>query len=84
MVKNPPVNAGDTDHRGSTPALGRSSGVRNGNPLQYSFWAIPWTEEPGRLSSMGPQRVGHNEQLSMHTELSEPQTEPESAARQPS
>ena len=21
-------------------------------------WAIPWTEKPGRLQSMGPQRVG--------------------------
>ena len=23
-------------------------------------WKIPWTEEPGRLRSMGSQRVGHN------------------------
>ena len=23
-------------------------------------WRIPWTEEPGRLQSMGPQRVGHD------------------------
>ena len=23
-------------------------------------WRIPWTEEPGRLKSMGSQRVGHN------------------------
>ena len=23
-------------------------------------WEIPWTEEPGRLRSMGLQRVGHN------------------------
>ena len=23
-------------------------------------WRIPWTEEPGRLQSMGSQRVGHN------------------------
>ena len=22
-------------------------------------WRIPWTEEPGRLQSMGSQRVGH-------------------------
>ena len=22
-------------------------------------WEIPWTEEPGGLQSMGPQRVGH-------------------------
>ena len=23
-------------------------------------WRIPWTKEPGRLQSMGSQRVGHN------------------------
>ena len=22
-------------------------------------WRIPWTEEPGGLQSLGPQRVGH-------------------------
>ena len=30
----------------------------NGTPLQYCFaWKIPWTEEPGRLQSMGSLRV---------------------------
>ena len=23
-------------------------------------WKIPWTEDPGGLQSMGPQRVGHD------------------------
>jgi len=23
-------------------------------------WKIPWTKEPGRLQSMGSQRVGHD------------------------
>ena len=23
-------------------------------------WKIPWTKEPGRLESMGSQRVGHD------------------------
>ena len=23
-------------------------------------WKIPWTEEPGRVQSMGSQRVGHD------------------------
>ena len=23
-------------------------------------WKMPWTEEPGRLQSMGPQRVRHD------------------------
>ena len=40
--------------------LGRSPGGGNGNPLQYSSWRIPWTEEPGRLPSMGLQRVGQD------------------------
>ena len=29
-------------------------------------WKIPWTEEPGRLQSMGSQRVGHNWATSQH------------------
>ena len=50
VAKNPPANAGDT---GSIPGSGRSPGEGNGNPLQYSSWRIPWTEETGRLPSMG-------------------------------
>ena len=44
----------------SIPGLGRSSGEGNGNPLQYSCLENPWTEEPGRLQSMGLQRVRHD------------------------
>ena len=29
-------------------------------------WKIPWTEEPGRLQSMGSQRVGHDGATSLH------------------
>ena len=36
VVKNPPANAGDTEDVGSIPALGRSPGGGNGDPLQYS------------------------------------------------
>ena len=37
VLKNLPVNAGDTGDAGSIPGLGRSpGGVGNGNPLQYS------------------------------------------------
>ena len=36
VLKNPPANAGDTRDVGSIPGLGRSPGVGNGNPLQYS------------------------------------------------
>ena len=33
-------------------------------------WEIPWTEEPGGLQSMGSQRVGHDERLSLHSLIS--------------
>ena len=36
VVKNPPANAGDARDMGSIPGLGRSPGVGNSNPLQYS------------------------------------------------
>ena len=36
MVKNPPAVAGDVRNAGSVPGSGRSPGVGNGNPLQYS------------------------------------------------
>ena len=29
-------------------------------------WKIPWTKEPGRLQSMGSQRVGHDRATSLH------------------
>ena len=32
----------------------------SGNTLQYSCWRIPWSEEPGRLQSLGSQRVRHD------------------------
>ena len=35
-VENPPPNAEDPGDRGSIPVLGRSPGIGNGNPLQYS------------------------------------------------
>ena len=41
MVKNLPANAGDVRDLGSIPGLGRSLGVGNGNPLQYSCLGNP-------------------------------------------
>ena len=38
LVKNLPANAGDA---GSIPGSGRSPGVGNGNPLQYSYLRNP-------------------------------------------
>ena len=50
-------NVGDLS---SIPGLGRYSG--EGNETHYSIlaWKIPWVEEPGRLRSMGSQRVGQD------------------------
>ena len=53
VVKNPPANAGDIRDMGSIPESGTSPRVGDGTPLQYSCLKIPWTEEPGRLQSMG-------------------------------
>ena len=52
-------NAGDTGDLGSTPGV---------DPLEKEVathssilaWKIPWMEEPGKLHSMGLQRVGHD------------------------
>ena len=60
MVNNPLANAGDMRDAGSIPGLGRSSGGGNGIPLQYSCLEKTWTEKPGRLQSVGLQRVRHN------------------------
>jgi len=44
---------------GLIPGSGRSPGEGNGNPVQYSCLENP-LEEPGRLQSTRPQRVGHD------------------------
>ena len=41
MVKNLPVNAGETRHVGSIPGSGGSPGEENGYPLQYSCLENP-------------------------------------------
>ena len=62
VIKNLPANAGDIgDGSGSIYSVsGRSPGIGNGNPLQYSCLGVPWTEETGGLQFMGSQRVSHN------------------------
>ena len=43
-------------------ALGREDllGKEMATHSSILAWKIPWTEETGRLQSMGPQRVGHD------------------------
>ena len=48
VVKNSLANAGDVRDTGSIPGSGRSPGVGNGNPLEYSCM-----EEP-RVSCLNP------------------------------
>ena len=57
MVKNPPVNAGST---GLIPRSGRSLEKEMETRFSILAWYILWREEPGKLQSMGSQRVGYN------------------------
>ena len=54
------VSAYNVGDPGSIPGSGRSPGEGNGNHSSILAWKVSWTEEPGRLQSMGLQRVGHN------------------------
>ena len=57
LVKNPPV-MWETWVR----SLGREEPLQKDVAIHSSTlaWKIPWTEESGRLQSMGSQRVGHD------------------------
>ena len=55
--KESTCDAGDS---GSIPGSGRSPGRGHSNHSRILAWRIPWTEEPGRLQSIGLQRVGHS------------------------
>ena len=43
-------------------SLGQEDPLEKEMATHCSFlaWKIPWTEEPGRLQSMGSQKVGHD------------------------
>ena len=56
--KKSTCNEGDPD---LIPGSGRSPGEGNGTHYCILAWRIPWTEELGRLYSMGRvQRAGHD------------------------
>ena len=63
MVKNLPANAGDM-----RSSLGQENPLEEEMAIHSSnlAWKIPWTEEPGRLQSMGSQRVGHDLATEQH------------------
>ena len=59
MVKNVPTNAGDPGDM--VPPLGQEDALEEemATHSRILAWKIPWTEEPGSLQSIGPQRGGH-------------------------
>ena len=60
VVKKPP--AMQETQETQVRSLGREDPLEEGmaTPSSILAWRIPWTEEPGRLQSMGSQRVGHD------------------------
>ena len=56
-VKASVSNAGDL---GLIPGSGRSLEKETATHFSTLVWEIPWTEELGKLQSMGSQRVRHN------------------------
>ena len=57
VVKNPPANVGDV---GLIPGSGRSPGVGNGNPLQYSCLENLMDRGAWWARVHGVERVGHD------------------------
>ena len=59
-IKNSPANAGDA--RDSVQSLDGEDLLEKEMATHSSVlaWRIPRSEEPGRLQSMGLQRVGHD------------------------
>ena len=66
VVKNLPVNAGDTRDKRSVPGLGRSPGGGNGNLLQDSLLENPMDRGVWRAQVHGVAESGTTEQLSSH------------------
>ena len=59
MVKNPP--AMQETQGTQVRSLGQEDPLEKEMATHFSIpvWKIPWIEEPGRLQSMGSQRVRH-------------------------
>ena len=55
-------------------SLGREDPLEEGIATHSSVlaWRIPWTEEPGGLQSMGPQRARHDWAASTFTPAGRP------------
>ena len=60
VTKNLPAKAGDTSDVGSVSGWEDPLELEIATHSSILAWKIPWTEEPGRLQSMGSQRIGHD------------------------
>ena len=60
VVKNPPASAGPAGDMGLSPGLEDPLKKEMATHSSIPTWRIPWTEKPGRLQSMGSQRVKHD------------------------
>ena len=60
MVKKLPANVGDLEMQ--VQSLGQEDSLEEEMATHSSIlaWRMPWTEEPGRLQSVGSRRVGCN------------------------
>ena len=60
VLKNLPANTGDSRDLGSICGLGRSPGIGNGNPVQYSCLEDSMNRGAWRATVHGAQRTGHD------------------------
>ena len=58
--KESACRARDTRDTGLIPDLEKSPREGYSKPLQILAWRILWTEDPGRLQSVGSLRVSHD------------------------
>ena len=67
VVKNLPANARDIIDVGSITGSGKIP-LEEGRATHSSIlaWEVPWTQEPGRLQSMGLQRIRHDLATNQH------------------
>ena len=70
VVKNLPANAGEARDSGSIPGLGRSPGIGNDNPLQYSSLENSMDRGAWWATVHGFQRLDTTERQQKHTHLS--------------
>ena len=70
VVKNPPANAGSTRDMGSIPSWEDPLEKEMATHSSVLVWKTSWTEEFGRLQSMGSQSPWGHKELDITEQLS--------------